>query len=422
MSFHHHAVLAHVVAYSDQVRTFMNIVLFSHPAFMHSQSMPRFARMLEQAFLARGHQVQVWSPQARLYDWVPQGRLSKWAGYIDQYILFPLWVRKQLKRQSGDTLFVFSDQALGPWVPLVKARPHVVHTHDLLALRSALGDVPENHTSWTGRVYQRYIRNGFQQARHFISISNKSRDDLHHFGKIAPVTSEVVYNGLNYPYVALPPAEARQILKQADLPVRDDGMLMHVSGNQWYKNVPGVVRLYADYVQTCSDPLPLWLIGPHVDRKLQAALDTVPSQGKVLFFHGVDNRTLNAAYSLSRAFLFPSHAEGFGWPIIEAQACGCPVVTTDEAPMNEIGGPAARYLPRLHAGDDVDAWAKNGAEVLSGLLSLDEASRAELVAQGIAWTERFDGDAAIEGYLRVYQQVIDWEATHTNQLSNAEAQ
>lgn len=406
------AVLTHIVAHTDQIRTCMNIVLFSHPAFMHSQSMPRFARMLEQAYLARSHQVQVWSPQARVYSWLPHGRSSKWAGYIDQYILFPLWVRKQVRQQPADTLFVFCDQALGPWVTLVKDRPHVVHTHDLLALRSALGDVPENHTSWSGRLYQRYIRHGFRQARHFISISNKSRDDLHHFGQVSPVTSEVVYNGLNYPYAPMPPDEARQLLEQAGLPVQDEGMLLHVSGNQWYKNVPGIVRMYAHYAQTRHDPLPLWLVGPHLDEKLQAALDEVPPQGEVLFFHGLDNRVLQAAYSLSRVFLFPSLAEGFGWPIIEAQACSCPVITTDEPPMNEVGGPVAKYLPRLLAGDDVQAWAKNGATVLSELLNLDEVGRADVVAQGVAWTKRFDADAAIEGYLRIYRQVVEWERTH----------
>lgn len=152
----------------------MNIVLFSHPAFMTSQSMPRFTRMLEQAYVARGKQVQVWSPQPKVYALVPKGRLTKWAGYIDQYILFPLWVRKQVKTQPDNTLYVFCDQALGPWVPLVTNKPHVVHVHDLLALRSALGDIPENPTSWSGKLYQRFIRHGFKQAKHFISISKKN--------------------------------------------------------------------------------------------------------------------------------------------------------------------------------------------------------------------------------------------------------
>jgi glycosyltransferase involved in cell wall biosynthesis len=384
----------------------MNLVLFSHPAFMASQSMPRFARMLQEAYLARGHQVQVWSPQARVYNWMPQGRLSKWAGYVDQYILFPPWVRQQLKQQAADTLYVFCDQALGPWVPLVKHRPHVVHVHDLLALRSALGVVPENLTSWSGRLYQRYIRHGFQQARHFISISNKTRDDLHQFGQVTATTSEVVYNGLNCPFVPMATDEAITVLASAGLPANANGMLLHVSGGQWYKNLAGVIRLYAEYAKAEVNPLPLWCISPSPSPAVQQILNEVPAHGQVLFFQGLNNQALVAAYALARVFLLPSLAEGFGWPIVEAQACGCPVLTTDAPPMNEIGGPAASYLPLLRSTDDVRAWAAGGASTLKALLAMTPAQRQQRVALGLSHAARFTADSAIAGYLQIYEQVL----------------
>jgi len=383
---------------------------------MNSQSMPRFARMLEQAYQARGHQVQLWSPQAQIYALLPKGRLSKWAGYIDQYILFPLWVRKQLKTQPVNTLYVFCDQALGPWVPLVKSKPHVVHVHDLLALRSALGDIPENPTQWSGRVYQRYIRQGFQQAKHFISISKKTRDDLHHFGEVTPVTSEVVYNGLNYPYVPMLQGDAIAVLKQAGLPVKPEGMLLHLGGSQWYKNLAGVVRLYIEYAKGETKPLPLWCISPSPNTKVQALLKELPAQGQVLFFQGIDNQALQAAYSTARAFIFPSLAEGFGWPIIEAQASGCLVLTTDAAPMNEIGGPSASYIPLLRLTDDTDAWALKGSNALKLILNMPEMQRIELVEKGLAHAAKFNADDAIEGYLKTYQQVLSY--THTAKIMN----
>jgi glycosyltransferase involved in cell wall biosynthesis len=383
---------------------------------MNSQSMPRFTRMLEQAYVTRGHQVQVWSPQAKMYALVPKGRLSKWAGYIDQYILFPLWVRNQVNIQPANTLYVFCDQALGPWVPLVKNKPHVVHVHDLLALRSALGDIPENPTSWSGRLYQRYIRHGFKQSKHFISISKKTRDDLQSFGQVSPVTSAVVYNGLNYPYAPMPPNEAVAVLNQAGLPIEANGMLLHLGGSQWYKNMAGVIRLYIEYAKSEAKPLPLWCISPQPNSKVQALLKEMPSQGKVLFFQSIDNQALQAAYSMARVFIFPSLAEGFGWPIIEAQASGCPVLTSNAAPMNEIGGPAARYIPLLKFTEDAQTWALSSLAHLKSILALLEAQRAYLVEQGLTHAAKFNAEDAIEGYLKIYQQVQAY--TLTEQILN----
>lgn len=384
----------------------MKLVLFCHPAFLKSQSMPRFAKMIGESIKAKGHEVAYWSPQPYFHRLATDTRWEKWAGYLDQYLIFPLVVKWRASRASADTLFVFCDQALGPWVPLVKHRPHVVHAHDLLALRSALGLIPQNPTGFTGRIYQRYIRWGFRQAKRFIAVSKRTRSDLAEFAGVDLSTTTVVYNGLNHPYCQMPSDLARQKLAQAGMVVPNQGMLLHVGGDQWYKNTVGIIRLYAEYASKVPSPLPLWMVGPPPRRKdVINALRAVPSAGSVAFFQGVNNETLQAAYSVAKAFLFPSLAEGFGWPIIEAQACGCAVITTDEAPMNEIGGPEALYLPALTAEANIQQWVDSGATVLRALLDLDPVDDAMRVERRMDWASRFTHDAAIEGYLAVYRQV-----------------
>jgi glycosyltransferase involved in cell wall biosynthesis len=120
----------------------------------------------------------------------------------------------------------------------------------------------------------------------------------------------------------------------------------------------------------------------------------------------VDNDTLEALYSHAELLLFPSLAEGFGWPIAEALACGCPVITTDAAPMTEVGGDVAVYLPRLAPADDANVWADNGAQVLVEVLKRPPAERERRAAMGCAWASRFAADVAIEGYLSIYQRVM----------------
>ena len=386
----------------------MKIILLTHPSFMVAQSMPRFARMLKDAYTARGYSVEMWAPTAHVVNWVKPSRraLRKWAGYIDQYLLFPRWMHQEVSRQPNHTLYVFCDQALGPWVPLVRHLPHVIHVHDLLALRSALGEVTENKTRFTGRLYQKYIRRGFQTGRHFISISEHTRADLHRYSQLQAERSEVVYNGLNYPFTPLPAAQAQARLASAGLPVPPLGMLLHVSGNQWYKNVAGVVHLYAHYARQQTAPLPLWLVGDIGGDTVNAALAEVPPHASVLRLRNLDANVLHACYAWAEAFLFPSLEEGFGWPIIEAQACGCPVLTTQEAPMTEVGGPDCIYVPRLHASDDIHVWAQNGAQQLQKLLAVDETTRAALRQRCVEWTQRFSAQAAIDGYLNIYQDVV----------------
>ena len=67
----------------------MRIAIFTHPPFMNSQSMPRFARMLEEAYTARGHTVSLHSAVPVMRRWITHPKLAKWAGYVDQYLLFP---------------------------------------------------------------------------------------------------------------------------------------------------------------------------------------------------------------------------------------------------------------------------------------------------------------------------------------------
>ena len=387
----------------------MKLVIFCHPPFLASQSMPRFAQMLQSAFQKLGHEVTMLAPRSRFHRYFGRHRYQKWGGYIDQYLIFPREVRRTLAGASADTLFVFADQALGPWIPLVKHRPHVVHVHDLLNLRSALGDGPGHVTSLSGRIYQKYIRRGFRQARHFISVSKKTREDLHEFGGVRAVTSEVVYNGLNYPYATMTAGAALDRLYAAGLPAAPDGMLLHVGGGQWYKNRRGLFALYAHYVSQVENPLPLWCIGPKPSGAIAQQIERIPAAGRVTFFQNLDNATLQAAYAHARVFLFPSFAEGFGWPLIEAQACGCPVLTTDDPPMNEVAGAAARYIPRLQPGADLDAWAAHGSAAVRDLLSLDAEERQRLVDRGSEWVKRFDADSAIQHYLQIYRRVLDLE-------------
>lgn len=388
----------------------LDVALYTHPHYLGLRSQDQFAAMLADGLRARGHRVVVRRPLGWLQARWPWPRLAKWAGYADQYLLFAHQLRAAVRRDPPGMLQVLCDQALGPWVPRLADRPHVVHCHDLLALRSALGELPEHPTALSGRVYQRYIRAGFRQARHFISISEKTRADLLRIGGVRPQTSEVVYNGLARPYSPLPAEQAQARLCAAGIEPPAAGYLLHVGAGQWYKNTAGVLALYAAVVRresAAGRPVPaLWMVSPPPGADLREALAAVPAGSEVRFIGPLTPQWLQAAYAAAHALLFPSLEEGFGWPIAEAMACGCPVVTTDAAPMTEVGGDAPVYLPRLCSAGERAAWAAAAAPRIGGLLPPDATLRDRHVQAGLRQARRFDGDRAIDAYVAIYRRVL----------------
>lgn len=387
----------------------MRLVLLTHPAALGSESMPRFAGMISRAMAARGHKVELWTSSPKL------GRLPirspfvrKWLGYGDQFLLYPGTLQRQVNRQPENTLFVVADQALGIWVPRLAHRPHVIHCHDFMALKSALGEFPENATGWTGRQYQRLIQKGFSCGQAFISVSGKTRDDLHRLLPQAPPLSEAVHNGLNHPFRSMVLPERISLLQPTGVKILEHGLMVHVGGNLWYKNRMGVLKIYRAFAMAHPHPPALWMVGATPTKPLLELAASMPAPGKVHFLTGLSNEQVNAAYSHARVLLFPSLEEGFGWPIAEAMASGCPVITTGIAPMTEVAGDAAYLIPRMPtdaAGHE--NWAKSAAGVLNEVVSLDETGRANLVAKGKLNATRFDTETALNAYERIYESVLE---------------
>jgi len=370
-------------------------------------SMPRFARMLADGMRERGHQVEMWAPKASLFDLPVKGSAKKWLGYIDQYLLFPAEVRKRLKKTPPDTLFVFTDNALGPWVPLVADRPHVIHCHDFMAQRSALGLIPENPTSWSGQQYQRLIREGYSKGKHFISVSEKTKMELNSLLPTPPITSAVVYNGLSKDLVPYDCAEARAALSKKTGLDLGQGYLLHVGGNQWYKNRLGVIEIYTAWRSISQSKEPLLLIGGPLTPAMSKVQAESPFKDDIHVISGVEDKYVHLAYAGASAFLFPSIAEGFGWPIAEAMAAGSLVITTGEAPMTEVAGEAGFLIPRRpHNDSQTTPWAREAAEVVEKVVNLPAAERRAAIEAGLANIARFNSKNALDRIEEIYKSIV----------------
>lgn len=384
----------------------MRIVFFSHPEFSVSPSMPRYAHWLMSGMKNRGHDVELWKPEARFFKLLKTGSLRKWMGYIDQYIVFPLQIRSKIRKMSAEpTLFVFTDHALGPWVPLITDKPHLIHCHDFLAQQSALGQIPENKTSWTGKSYQSFIRRGYRQGANFISVSRKTQNDLHTFLEKKPAFSEVVYNAINPMYQPGNIAEARANLGNPLSLDLSAGYLLHVGGNQWYKNRKGVLELYDAWRTVSSGHIPLLLIGEKPSPELLQLAEESAFKKDIHFLPGLSDQQVVEAYRGASIFLFPSLAEGFGWPIVEAMACGCRVITTNEAPMTEVAGKAAGLIDRKPPGASA-RWASEGAALIESILNESEAQRQACIEAGFENARKYNAEVTTDRIERIYKTVL----------------
>ena len=385
----------------------MKIIFFTHPDFLGSQSMPRFAIMLSNGMKKRGHSVSIWHPTPVFFKLPGPPVLKKWLGYIDQFIIFPIRVKKWLKLCDNETLFVFTDHALGPWVPLVRQRAHAVHCHDFLAQRSAQNQIDENPTSLTGRVYQNFIWKGYSKGENFISVSNKTREDLHQFLTTKPKFSEVVYNGLNQSFKPFSVVDARSEFGKAVGLNLTEGYILHIGGNQWYKNRVGVIEIYDAWRKISKKDIPLLLIGKTGTAALNKKREQSPYRDDIIFLTNIADEQLQLAYSGATVLLFPSLAEGFGWPIAEAMASGCPVITTNEAPMTEVAGDAAFLIKRRpQAADDAIIWADEAAHIVDKVVNLSTTEREEVSQTGIVNASRFETESTLDKIEKIYEEII----------------
>jgi len=121
-------------------------------------------------------------------------------------------------------------------------------------------------------------------------------------------------------------------------------------------------------------------------------------RGQVVALPVIGDRELAALYSRATLLLFPSLAEGFGWPVLEAMACGCRVVTSGRAPMTEVGGDVATYIDPENP--------TTAAAVVQAVLAEPDAERRRRVDDGLSRASKFNSGAMAHAYLSVYHDIV----------------
>lgn len=388
----------------------MEIVLIANYEPDRQPSMQRFARQMEEGLKAGGLRVRVIRPPV-VINRFPQASpfLQKWLGYIDKFVLFPIQLQRLAKQASSSqtrVVFHICDHSNALYVGALRAVPHVVTCHDVLAIRAAHGEVPEQPTGLTGRILQTMISQALRRAALVACVSAATQRELIRTVRVS--ASHVAMVHLHFDSLifragttaAGPSRVWRDVLEPRGLNAGFDRYLLHVGGDAWYKNRRGVIRIFRELVERSGSALGLIVVGSPLSSS-QGALFGDGSWSRVLCVQDLDDADLAVLYRGADALLFPSLDEGFGYPVLEANACGCIAVISSRGSLPEVGGDAACYI------DPYDEPA--AARALHSVINKSPHERKQAREKALRNAARFSQHATINGYLALYERAMGAE-------------
>jgi glycosyltransferase involved in cell wall biosynthesis len=310
---------------------------------------------------------------------------------------YPFWEQISLPLVvAHDRLDVLHCPANTAPIFLPKRLKLVLTIHDVMYLlpNSILPQSPSLYQR-AGRLYYRWMApQAAKRAVRIMTVSESSKRDIADKLCIPSGKIQMVYEAGNaicrrfddpFPVVEVKSRyaiEGRYVFALGALDPR--------------KNTAGVLRAYTRFIQTFSQPIQLVLAGlsQEAKSKFNGLVSELGLDGKVIVLGFISEKELAALYNGAELFLYPSLYEGFGMPVLEAMACGAPVVTSPSGSLPEVAGDAALMVDP-HNPDEI-------AEAMLKILS-DNLLRERLIKMGIVQAGRFSWAHTAGQVLDVYR-------------------
>ncbi len=272
-------------------------------------------------------------------------------------------------------------------MPLRAGRAVVVTLHDATFFTE-----PEMHSSVKGTFFRSATRTALRRATRCVVPSKATRDEVIRLLDADATLIDVAYHGVDQQTFHVPAIEEQRRV-QARLGLATQPFIAFLGTLEPRKNVPGLIR---GWVKACADrpdaPALVLAGGNGWDDTIDQAISEVPSHLRVLRPGYLRFTDLPGFLGGATIVAYPSHGEGFGLPVLEAMACGAPVLTTQRLSLPEVGGDAVAYTE-----PESDAIAA----ALTSLLD-DPARRAQLSVAGHERSLEFTWAASAEAHLACY--------------------
>jgi glycosyltransferase involved in cell wall biosynthesis len=282
--------------------------------------------------------------------------------------------------------------------PLRTNIPLVVTLHDIIYMESlSMFSTGFSNYQKFGNMYRRMIVPGVvKKCQKLITVSEFEKKRIADFFHLDNQKIEAVHNGVSSHFKPVTDvAELAYLKNKYKLP---DRFFFFFGNTDPKKNTGGVLKALSLFLKNSDEKIPLVMLD--FDRKELAKLiqDTGDPiiRDYIILTGYIPNTELPGIYSLSTLFLYPSLRESFGIPMLEAMACGVPVITSNTSSMPEVGGDAALFI---------DPFKPEQITEAMNLLLHDPALRSSLIEKGFINASKFSWISMAQHILRIYQDI-----------------
>jgi len=250
------------------------------------------------------------------------------------------------------------------------------------------------------RLLATHVLDGISRASHVACISEATRQNLISTGRVDPTRTSVVYLGAHPTCTPTPDPAADSDIDRRLGPRRFE--LLHVSSTIPRKRIDVLLEVFSQFRAVEPDARLLRVGGPFT-REQQRLAERLNVSDAIVELPFLDRPQLAALYRRAAVVVLPSEREGFGLPVVEAMACGTPVIASDIPALREVGGAGAQYCP---AGD-VGRWVEVLTDVRRDLS--DAAVRERRRAACLAAAAKFDWKRYAAQMAILYEQPFSRE-------------
>jgi len=309
--------------------------------------------------------------------------MTRW----ENFVLWPI----RLTKVRADLLHVI-DQGLAWYSPFLGPARRLVTVHDLMAYMTGKGlldlsAIPPRRR-WLVSECIRHIRN----SDHIVSVSECTAGHLVSLLGIPAAKITVVPNVLDNDLYPLSFDERIHARRRW---FHDAGyVVIHVGIASSYKNRIGALRAFDELHKALPDAR-MFLVHGGPTSEETTFLEESGSRDAIQFLPPVTRSELREFYGAADALIFPSLYEGFGWPPLEAMACGCPVVCTTRGSLKEVVGDAAFTVEDPHDHSSLAAALR--------MILTDAASARDLRTRGFARAKHFAPEKLLGRMAEVYR-------------------